>query len=104
MSVMGQLVKGRRTEVTDKLRAEINKVVREELTSSMKRTPGINSAIPWSMYELTTLLISARSPGRDAARPRHGERATARRTGHYERHGTARQGSQDGTRAISTPS
>lgn len=27
MSVMGQLVKGRRTEVTDKLRAEINKVV-----------------------------------------------------------------------------
>ena len=27
----------------------------------MKRTPGINSAIPWSMYELTTLLISARN-------------------------------------------
>lgn len=27
MSVMGQLVKGRRTEITDKLRAEINKVV-----------------------------------------------------------------------------
>lgn len=32
-----------------------------KLTSSMKRTPGINSAIPWSMYELTTLLISARN-------------------------------------------
>ena len=27
MSVVGQLVKGRRTEVTDKLRAEINRVV-----------------------------------------------------------------------------
>ena len=27
-------------------------------TSSMKRTPGTNSAMPWSMYLLTTLLIS----------------------------------------------
>ena len=30
-------------------------------TSSIKRTPGTSSAIPWSMYLLTTLLISARS-------------------------------------------
>ena len=26
-------------------------------TSSMNKTPGINSAIPWSMYLFTTLLI-----------------------------------------------
>ena len=30
-------------------------------TSSMKSTPGTSSAIPWSMYLLTTLLISERS-------------------------------------------
>jgi len=30
-------------------------------TSSMNKTPGTNSAIPWSMYLLTTLLISFRS-------------------------------------------
>jgi hypothetical protein len=31
------------------------------LASSMKSTPGTSSAIPWSMYLLTTLLISPRS-------------------------------------------
>lgn len=30
-------------------------------TSSMKRTPGTSSAMPWSMYLSTTLLISKRS-------------------------------------------
>lgn len=30
------------------------------ITSSMKRTPGISSAMPWSMYSFTTLLISVR--------------------------------------------
>jgi hypothetical protein len=30
-------------------------------TSSMNKTPGTSSAIPWSMYLLTTLLISFRS-------------------------------------------
>ena len=30
-------------------------------TSSMNRTPGTNSATPWSMYLFTTLLISRRS-------------------------------------------
>lgn len=31
------------------------------LTSSINKTPGTNSATPWSMYLLTTLLISPRS-------------------------------------------
>ena len=31
------------------------------LASSMKSTPGTSSAMPWSMYLLTTLLISVRS-------------------------------------------
>ena len=30
-------------------------------TSSMNKTPGTSSAIPWSMYLFTTLLISVRS-------------------------------------------
>jgi hypothetical protein len=30
-------------------------------TSSMKSTPGTSSATPWSMYLLTTLLISSLS-------------------------------------------
>ena len=29
-----------------------------EITSSINKTPGTNSAIPWSIYLLTTLLIS----------------------------------------------
>jgi RuvB-like protein 1 (pontin 52) len=42
MSVMGQLVKGRRTEVTDKLRAEINKVVNSYIEQGIAELiPGV---------------------------------------------------------------
>ncbi|BGP54689.1 hypothetical protein JCM8202_003196 [Rhodotorula sphaerocarpa] len=42
MSVMGQLVKGRRTEVTDKLRAEINKVVNSYIDQGIAELiPGV---------------------------------------------------------------
>lgn len=42
MSVMGQLVKGRRTEVTDKLRAEINKVVNNYIEQGIAELiPGV---------------------------------------------------------------
>jgi len=44
MSVMGQLVKGRRTEVTDKLRAEINKVVNSYIEQ------GITELIPGVLF------------------------------------------------------
>lgn len=44
MSVMGQLVKGRRTEVTDKLRAEINKVVNSYIEQ------GIAELIPGLLF------------------------------------------------------
>jgi RuvB-like protein 1 len=42
MSVVGQLVKGRRTEVTDKLRAEINKVVNKYIEQGIAElVPGV---------------------------------------------------------------
>lgn len=42
MSVMGQLVKGKRTEVTDKLRAEINKVVNSYIEQGIAELiPGV---------------------------------------------------------------
>ncbi|KAG0144094.1 hypothetical protein CROQUDRAFT_672526 [Cronartium quercuum f. sp. fusiforme G11] len=42
MSVMGQIVKGRRTEVTDKLRAEINKVVDRYIAQGIAElVPGV---------------------------------------------------------------
>lgn len=42
MSVMGQLVKGRRTEVTDKLRGEINKVVDKYIEQGIAElVPGV---------------------------------------------------------------
>merc|ERR1711977_68894 len=42
LSVMGQLVKGRRTEVTDKLRSEINKVVARYIEQGIAElVPGV---------------------------------------------------------------
>lgn len=42
MSVMGQLVKGKRTEVTDKLRGEINKVVDKYIEQGIAElVPGV---------------------------------------------------------------
>lgn len=42
MSVVGQLVKGRRTEITDKLRNEINKVVDRYIESGIAElVPGV---------------------------------------------------------------
>lgn len=42
MSVVGQLVKGRRTEITDKLRNEINKVVDRYIESGIAELiPGV---------------------------------------------------------------
>jgi RuvB-like protein 1 (pontin 52) len=42
MSVMGQIVKGRRTEVTDKLREEINKVVDRYIAQGIAElVPGV---------------------------------------------------------------
>lgn len=42
MSVMGQLVKGRRTEITDKLRGEINKVVNSYIEQGIAElVPGV---------------------------------------------------------------
>lgn len=42
MSVMGQLVKGGRTEVTDKLRGEINKVVNKYIEQGVAElVPGV---------------------------------------------------------------
>jgi RuvB-like protein 1 (pontin 52) len=58
MSVMGQLVKGRRTEVTDKLRAEINKVVNSYIEQ------GIAELIPGVLFidEVSRCLWRTRAP------------------------------------------
>ena len=54
MSVMGQLVKGGRTEVTDKLRREINKVVDKYIEQ------GVAELIPGVLFidEVSPLLLS----------------------------------------------
>lgn len=62
MSVMGQLVKGRRTEVTDKLRAEINKVVNSYIEQGIAELiPGvlfIDEVSDGVAQEVFTMLIT----------------------------------------------
>ena len=58
MSVMGQLVKGRRTEVTDKLRAEINKVVNSYIEQ------GIAELIPGVLFIDEVSMKAASGGGR----------------------------------------
>ncbi len=68
MSVVGQLVKGRRTEVTDKLRSEINRVVDKYIEQGIAElVPGVLFIDEVHMLDMECFTTSTERSSRPSA-------------------------------------